>query len=82
MLWWHFDDPRLGTTTRALLVSRTCLMSVVSICEVAIKHRVGKLAVTPVTFRDQSPAAGAALLPVFDAHVIERAQLPLCTTTF
>ena len=75
------DDPRLGTTTRALLVSRPCLVSVVSIWELAVKHRLGTLAVTPVTFRDQSLAAGAALLPVFDAQVIETAQLPLCTTT-
>ena len=52
-------------------------MSVVSILEVAIKHRLGRLAVTPVAFRDQSLAAGAALLPVFDAHVIATAQLPL-----
>lgn len=43
----------------------------------AIKHRLGKLAVTPAAFRDQSLAAGAALLPVLDAHVIETAQLPL-----
>ena len=42
MLWGHLDDPRLGLTTRALLVSRPCLMSVVSIWEVAIKHRLGK----------------------------------------
>ena len=52
-------------------------MSVASIWEVAIKHRLGKLAVTPVVFRDQSLAAGAALLPVLDSHVIETAQLPL-----
>ena len=54
-----------------------CLVSVASIWEVAIKHRLGKLAVTPTAFRDQSLAAGAALLPVLDAHVIETAQLPL-----
>jgi PIN domain nuclease of toxin-antitoxin system len=77
MLWWLLDDPRLGKATRALLASRPCLVSVTSIWEVAIKHRLGKLAVTPVVFRDQSLAAGAALLPVLDVHVIETAQLPL-----
>ena len=77
MLWWLLDDPRLGKATRALLASRPCLVSVASIWEVAIKHRLSKLAVTPVVFRDQSLAAGAALLPVLDVHVIETAQLPL-----
>lgn len=52
-------------------------MSVVRILEVAIKLRLGTLAVTPVAFCEKSLAAGAALLPVFDAHVIETAQLPL-----
>jgi PIN domain nuclease of toxin-antitoxin system len=50
MLWW-------------LLTASPCLVSVASIWEVAIKHRLGK--------------AGGALLPVLDAHVIETAQLPL-----
>jgi PIN domain nuclease of toxin-antitoxin system len=77
MLWWLLDDPRLGCDTRGLLDSSPCVLSVASIWEVAIKHRLGKLAVTPAAFRDQSLAAGAALLPVLDEHVIETAQLPL-----
>ena len=77
MLWWHLVDPRLGPTTRALLADRPCPVSVVSIWEVAIKHRLGTLAVSPAAFRDQSLAAAVALLPVFDAHVIETAQFPL-----
>ena len=77
MLWWLLDDPRLGAKSRELLASRPCLVSVASIWEVAIKHRIGKLAVSPVVFRDQSIAAGADLLPVLDSHVIETAQLPM-----
>ena len=46
-------------------------MSVVSIWEVAINYRLGKLAVILMAFRDQSLAAGAALLPLFDIHAIE-----------
>ena len=52
-------------------------MTLVSIWEVDIRHFLGTLAVTPVAFRDHSLAAGAVLLPVFDAHVTETAQLPL-----
>ncbi len=77
MLWWLLDDPRLGAKSRELLASRPCLVSVASIWEVAIKHRIGKLEVSPIVFRDQSIAAGADLLPVLDSHVIETAQLQL-----
>jgi PIN domain nuclease of toxin-antitoxin system len=77
MLWWLLDDPRLGAESRDLLASRPCLVSVASIWEVAIKHRIGKLEVSPIVFRDQSIAAGADLLPVLDPHVIETVQLPI-----
>ncbi|MDA7490959.1 type II toxin-antitoxin system VapC family toxin [Synechococcus sp. AH-707-M23] len=77
MLWWLLDDPRLGAKSRQLLASKPCLVSVASIWEVAIKHRIGKLEVSPIVFRDQSIAAGADLLPVLDPHVIETAQLPI-----
>ena len=60
MLWWLLDDPRLGAKSRELLASKPCLMSVASIWEVAIKHRIGKLEVSPIVFRDQSIAAGFA----------------------
>ena len=77
MLWWLLDDPRLGAESRQLLATKPCLVSVASIWEVAIKHRIGKLEVSPIVFRDQSIAAGADLLPVLDSHVIETAQLPM-----
>ncbi|MFL0751731.1 MAG: type II toxin-antitoxin system VapC family toxin [Prochlorococcus sp.] len=77
MLWWLLDDPRLGAETRRLVALSPCVVSVASIWEVAIKHRIGKLEVSPVVFRNQSIAAGADLLPVLDLHVIETAQLPM-----
>jgi PIN domain nuclease of toxin-antitoxin system len=77
MLWWLVDDPRLGAASRNLIASTACVVSVASIWEVAIKHRIGKLPVAPDVFRDQSLAAGASLLPVLDSHVIETALLPL-----
>ena len=77
MLWWLLDDPRLRRDTRRLLSASPCVVSVASIWEVATKHRLGKLEVPPTVFRDQSLAAGAALLPVLDEHAVETAQLPL-----
>jgi PIN domain nuclease of toxin-antitoxin system len=64
MLWWLLDDPRLRPETRELMAANPCVVSVASLWEVAIKHRLGKLGVAPAVFRDQSLAAGALLLPV------------------
>lgn len=80
MLWWLVDDSRLAPETRALMASTDCVVSVASIWEVAIKHRIGKLPVAPAEFRDQSLVAGASILPVLDGHVIETARLPLVHT--
>jgi len=76
LIWWLLDNPRLGQPTRALMASHPCLVSVASVWEVAIKHRLGRLPLDPVTFRDQCLAAGASLLVIRDAHVIETGQLP------
>jgi len=76
MLWWLLGDSRLRQQTRELMGTSACVVSVASIWEVAIKHRLGKLAVDPVSFRDESLAAGATLLAINDAHVIETGRLP------
>lgn len=76
MLWWLQNDARLRPETRELIASTPCLLSVASIWEVAIKHRLGKLPVDPVSYRDESLAAGTTLLDIKQAHVIETARLP------
>jgi PIN domain nuclease of toxin-antitoxin system len=43
--------------------------------EVAIKRRLGKLAVDPVSFRDECLSVGAMLLEIKDTHVIETGRL-------
>ena len=52
------------------------MVSVASIWEVSIKHRLVKLSVDPVTFRDACLASGANLFQINDAHVIESGRLP------
>ena len=76
MLWWLLDDPRLKPDTRLLIAGNSCLVSVASIWEVAIKHRLGKLPVAPSSFRDHCLQSGATLLPVLDSHAIETSALP------
>jgi PIN domain nuclease of toxin-antitoxin system len=76
MLWWLLGDSRLRQEMRELMATTACMVSVASVWEVAIKNRLGKLSVDPVTFRDQSLAAGASLLTINDTHVIETGRLP------
>ncbi|HEX5659133.1 MAG TPA: type II toxin-antitoxin system VapC family toxin [Polyangiales bacterium] len=45
LLWWLFDSPQLGKSTRKLIASRgnEVFVSSVSLWEVALKQRSGKL---------------------------------------
>ena len=71
MLWWLLDDPRLSTETRDLMAASPCVVSVASIWEVAIKHRLGKLPVAPAAFRNQLPLVHH---DPFDRLLITQAQ--------
>ncbi len=75
-IWWLVGSRRLGGPARKLLAESACVLSVASIWEIAIKHRLGKLGVAPDVFRDGMLAAGTELLPVSDLHAIETAALP------
>ena len=75
-IWWLVGSRRLGGPARKLLAESACVLSVASVWEVAIKHRLGKLSVAPALFRDRMIAAGAELLMVSDRHAIESAALP------
>ena len=76
-LWWLIGAKRLSPVMRRRLASATCVISVASIWEVAIKHRLGKLPVAPFRFRDGMVRAGATILPIEDEHAIASASLPL-----
>jgi len=76
LIWWLLGDDRLRTSTQELIATHPCHVSVASIWEVAIKHRLGKLPIDPIRFRDGCLEAGATLLVIRDSHVIETAVLP------
>ena len=61
MLWWLLGDARLRQETRELMATTACLVSVGSVWEVAIKHRLGKLSVDPVTSRS-NPCRGRCVV--------------------
>jgi len=75
-LWWLVGSPRLKRAARERIAATECVVSVASVWEVAIKHRIGKLAIAPATFAAEMRAGGAIILPVTDAHAATYAQLP------
>lgn len=75
LLWWLANDQRLGETARASLAdatNRVCV-SAVSIWEVRIKQRIGKLELPP-SFADAVENSGFDDLPFtsIHAHAVER----------
>jgi len=75
-LWWLTASPRLSKASRELMAHSSCAVSVVSIWEVDLKHRLGKLPVSPKRFRDEMKAAGAVILSLSDEHVLTTVDLP------
>jgi len=73
-LWWLTASPRLSKPSRELMASSPCVVSVASVWEVDLKHRLGKLPIAPARFRDEMRAAGATVLSVTDEHVLTRVR--------
>ena len=69
-LWWLTASPRLSNASRELMAGSPCVVSAASVWEVALKHRLGKLPVSPRRFRDEMRSAGAVILSVRDEHVL------------
>jgi PIN domain nuclease of toxin-antitoxin system len=76
-LWWLTASRRLSKPSRQLVAGSPCVLSVASVWEVAIKHRLGKLPVAAQRFRDEMRSAGAEILSVTDEHALLTAELPI-----
>ncbi len=70
------QSPRLPRASREQITGSSCVLSVASVWEVAIKHRLGKLPVSARRFRDEMRSAGAVILSVSDEHALATAELP------
>ena len=73
-LWWLTASSRLSKSSRELMVSSPCAVSVASVWEVDLKHRLGKLPIRALRCRDEMRSAGATILSVTDEHVLTHAQ--------
>lgn len=77
LLWWLFDDPRLGTAARSVVAdpANVVFVSAVSVWEVAIKRAAGKLR-APDDLAVQVDAAGFERLPIGFDHAERVGALP------
>jgi PIN domain nuclease of toxin-antitoxin system len=78
-LWWVTDDPRLTKRARRTISGTTCLLSVASCWEMAIKASLGRLTVPGAVDRfvqEQLEVNGFNLLPIALEHTGRVAALP------
>ena len=76
-LWWLIGAKRLSAASRRRIAASACVISVASVWEVAIKHRLGKLPVPPGRFRDAMARGGATILSIHDEHAIGSAAVAM-----
>lgn len=71
LIWWFSDDPRLGPRTRSLIADSdsTVLVSIVSLWEVSIKHRIGKLDLRGSDLMAEARACGFAIVEIQPQHL-------------
>lgn len=78
LLWWLADDDRLGPRARELIEdpANDVIVSVVSLWEIVVKVRVGKLHASINDIAGALPREGFDLLGVDTAHLLALAELP------
>nr|WP_157214069.1 MULTISPECIES: type II toxin-antitoxin system VapC family toxin [Rhizobium] len=79
LLWWLNDDEKLGNHARRLIgdPENDVLVSAVSLWEITVKLRIGKLDADIEEIVAILPDQGFDRLDISDAHLIALAALPL-----
>jgi PIN domain nuclease of toxin-antitoxin system len=79
LLWWLADDKLLGRQARELVEDpgNDILISVVSLWEIAVKTRIGKLQADIKEITDAVQQEGFALLDIGIAHLRTLGALPM-----
>lgn len=77
-LWWLSDDARLGQGVRDLIAdpANDIFVSVVSLWEIQVKVRVGKLDADLQEILDAIEAQAFELLPIHPSHLLRLGSLP------
>ena len=78
LLWWLSDDDRLGQNVRDLIAdpANDVLVSVVSLWEIQVKVRAGKLTADMPSILKEIEAQAFELLPISQAHLVQLGTLP------
>ncbi len=78
LIWWLKDDPKLGSRARALLADgrHELLTSIVSLWELTIKWRIGKLEHRGSVFADLLAEQNIGLLLINPRHFAVLESLP------
>jgi PIN domain nuclease of toxin-antitoxin system len=79
LIWALGDDPRLGVAARQIVAdpANEVWVSVISLLELTIKARIGKLRADIAEVTETLGPAGFRLLELRPAHLIALAQLPV-----
>jgi PIN domain nuclease of toxin-antitoxin system len=79
LLWWLSDDDRLGQRARDLIEdpANDVLVSIVSLWEIVVKARVGKLEADLREIVNEVGRPGFELVGVTTPHLLALAELPM-----
>ncbi|CAK7260938.1 MULTISPECIES: type II toxin-antitoxin system VapC family toxin [unclassified Shinella] len=79
LLWWLNDDEKLGARARGLIgdPANDVLVSAVSLWEITVKLRIGKLDADIEEILGILPDQGFQRLDIADAHLIALSGLPV-----
>ncbi len=79
LLWWLNDDEKLGARTRGLISdpANDVFVSTVSLWEITVKLRIGKLDADITEILGILPEQGFQRLDIADAHLVALAALPI-----
>ncbi len=79
LLWWLADDDQLGAAAREVVAdpANDILVSVVSLWEIVVKVRIGKMQADIEEIMDAVQRDGFTVLDVGMAHLVTLAGLPM-----
>lgn len=76
-LWLLYNSNKIGSQARQLVESKKCYLSVVSLWELAIKYKSGKLAYTPSELINGFVALNLVILTLKEDHIEDYAKVVL-----
>jgi PIN domain nuclease of toxin-antitoxin system len=79
LIWWFQDSPKLGKSARTLIedANSTVIVSMVSLWEITIKWRIGKLEFSGTSMLGMLADLGITLVTVEPVHLIALDALPI-----